>query len=90
MSVPGFAYASAGVSKTHNGYYIVHFEYTPTGSTTPQVMVVAIRSAPEFYTEALRAISGIGIGSAQDTLLITFTNGMTTTLAGTIGFDVAL
>lgn len=73
-----FALSGAGVTKTSNGFYIVHFTY-PTAGTT---YVVSVRNATEFYTEALRAIAAIPLGSTNDTDLQTFSN--STTLSNAI------
>jgi hypothetical protein len=78
---------AAGVTKTHNGYFVVHFSFTPTGGSASNY-VVAIRKASEFYLEAIRAISGVGSGSTNDTEILNFTNGsITTTLNGAVNFD---
>lgn len=78
------AFSTANVTKTHNGFFIVHYTFNNVN------YVVAVRNAAEFYVEAMRAASGVASGSVNDTDLLNFTN---TTLANrltqAINFDTS-
>lgn len=82
---------ASGVTKTHNGYFIIHFNYTGSDNIT-RSYVVATRSQSEFYIDAMRAIAGLPGGSTYDTDIINFS---ANTLApkfnnpGTVGYDVS-
>lgn len=82
---------SSGITKTHNGFFIVHFNYTGADNIA-RSYVVATRSQSEFYIEAMRAIAAMPSGSSYDTEILNFSN---TTLAtrfnnpGSVGYDVS-
>lgn len=75
MVAPTLAFTNTGVTKTHNGFFIVHFTYNNNTGGGTQTYAVAVRNYSEFYIEAIRVISGFYTGSDTDTALLNFSTG---------------